>query len=144
MPARVIGDLVTEDSPVPYAELYPIVDRILEETEDDPEALARALDHLSPALREELLLSDFLNAYQVFYYYFREDPGDLERDRLILEPASALLTGVLITELEFYELIFRVDSGEPVISVHAGPEVIANFRGTGAYRTALRFLEDTL
>jgi hypothetical protein len=135
---------VKEDYPLSYSELYPIVDRILEESEDDPEALAQALDGLSPAIREELLLSDFLNAYQVFYYYFREDPGDLERDRLILEPASALSTGVLITELEFYEIVFLVDSGEPVISVHAGSEIVANYRGAGAYHRALRFLEDAL
>jgi hypothetical protein len=135
---------VKEDYPLSYSELYPIVDRILEESEDDPEVLSRALDRLDPALRDELLLSDFLNAYQVFYYYFREDPGDLERDRLILEPASALSTGVLITEIELYEVIFLVDSGEPVISVHTGPEIIANFRGKGAYRSALQFLEDAL
>jgi hypothetical protein len=135
---------VNEDYPLPYRDLYPIVDRILEESEDDPGALAQALDSLDPAVREELLLSDFLNAYQVFYYYFREDPGELERERLILEPASALSTGVLITELEFYEIVFLVDSGEPVISVHIGSEIVANYRGTGAYRSALQFLEDAL
>jgi hypothetical protein len=135
---------VKEDYPLSYSELYPIVDKILEEGEDDPEALAQALDRLDPELRGELLLSDFMNAYQVFYYYFGEDPGDLERDRLILEPASALATGVLITELKFYDVIFLVDSGEPVISVHTGSEIVANFRGKGAYRRLLKFLEDAL
>jgi len=135
---------VKEEDAVPYQELYRIADRILEEGEDDPEALAGSLDDLDPAVREELLSSDLLNAYQVFFYYFREDPGDLERDRLILNPASALATGVMITEIEFYEVIFSVDSGEPVISVHAGEQVVANFWGKDAYRNALQFLDDAL
>jgi hypothetical protein len=135
---------VKEDSPLSYVELSTVVDRILEEGEDDPEALAQALDRLDPALRDEILRSDFLNAFQVFYYYFREDPGELERERLTLEPASALLTGVMITEIELYEVFFFVDYGEPVISLHAGPEIAVNYRGKRAYRRAIQFLDNAL
>jgi hypothetical protein len=136
--------LVKEDKNRSYSELSAVADRILEEGEDDPDALAQALDRLDPGLRDDLLISDLLNAFQVFYYYFREEPGELERERLILEPASALSTGVRIIEIEFYEVFFRVESGEPVISVHAGPVIVANYRGSGAYQDTMQFLDDTL
>jgi hypothetical protein len=135
---------MTEERPLPYRELSWVAERILEEGEDDPEALARALDRLDPAVRDELLDSDFLNAWQVFYYHFREDPGELERDRLTLQPASALADGILITEIEFYELVFLIEAKEPVISVRTGGEIAANFRGKDAYRRARQFLDDAL
>ena len=47
-------------------------------------------DALDPALRNELLVSDLLNAYQAFYYFFRILPDDLVCERLELEPASSL------------------------------------------------------
>jgi hypothetical protein len=135
---------VNEERRLTYQELYAVADRVLEVGEDNPEALAQALDRLDPEVREELLFSDFLNAYQVFYYFFREDPGDLERDRLTLEPASAVLTGVKVTGIEFYEVIFLAESGEPVIAVYNGPGIVANFRGKEAFENAIQFIEDTL
>jgi hypothetical protein len=133
---------VNEERRLSYQELYAVADRVLELGEDDPGALVQALDRLDPEVREELLFSDFLNAYQVFYYFFREDPGDLERDRLTLEPASAVLTGVKVTEIEFYEVIFLVESGEPVIAVHKGPGIVASFRGKEAYESAMQLIEE--
>ena len=133
-----------DDGPLAYRDLYPVADRILEEGEDDPEALVVALGKLDPGVRDELLASDFLNAWQVFYYHFREDPGELERDRLTLQPASALSEGVLITEIEFYEIVFFMDSKEPVISVRTGEDIVANFRGSEAYRLARKFLDEAL
>ena len=133
-----------DDSPLAYRDLYPVADRILEEGEDDPEALVVALGKIDPGVRDELLASDFLNAWQVFYYHFREDPGELERDRLTLQPASALSEGVLITEIEFYEIVFFMDSKEPVISVRTGEDIVANFRGREAYRLARKFLDEAL
>ena len=133
-----------DDGPLAYRDLYPVADRILEEGEDDPEALVVALGKIDPGVRDELLASDFLNAWQVFYYHFREDPGELERDRLTLQPASALSEGVLITEIEFYEIVFSIESKEPVIAVRAGGEVVANFRGKDAYRRARKFLDEAL
>ena len=133
-----------DDGPLAYRDLYAVADRILEEGEDDPEALSLALDQLDPGVRDELLGSDFLNAWQVFYYHFREDPGELERDRLTLQPGSALSEGVLVTEIEFYELVFSIDSKEPVVSVRTGAEVVANFRGKDAYRRARKFLDEAL
>lgn len=136
--------VVTEQDTIPYADLTRVADRILESGEDDPEELARQLDQLDPAVRAAIISSDLLNAFQVFFYFYREDPGDLETDRLILQPASALATGVMITEREFYEVIFRVEKSEPVISVSDGAEILANFRGPDAYREALQFLDDAL
>jgi hypothetical protein len=133
-----------DNGPLAYRDLSLVADRILEEGEDDPEALSFALDRLVPGVRDELLASDFLNAWQVFYYHFREDPGELERDRLTLQPGSALSEGVLITEIEFYELFFLIDSKEPVISVRTGKDVVANFRGRDAYRLARKFLDEAL
>jgi hypothetical protein len=135
---------VDEERSRSYQELYAIADRILEVGEDDPEALAQALDRLDTEVREELLFSDLLNAYQVFYYFFREDPGDLIRDRLTLEPASAVLTGIRVTEIEYYEVVFLAKSGEPVIAVHTGPSIVARFQGKEAFEDALQFIEESL
>lgn len=135
---------VTDEEPLPYSVLIRIADSILETGEDDPEALAVSLDRLDPVIREELFASDLLNAFQIFYYFFREYPGDLETDRLILQPASAVLTGVMVTEREFYEVIFRVENGSPVLVVSDGDSVLARFHEKDAYRQALRFIDEQL
>jgi hypothetical protein len=135
---------VTDDEPLPYSMLIQIADSILEAGEDDPDALAVSLDQLDPEIRDELLASDLLNAFQVFYYFFREAPGDLETDRLILQPASAVLTGVVVTERELYDVIFRVEKGSPVIVVSDGESVLAGFHEKDAYRQALRFIDEQL
>jgi hypothetical protein len=135
---------VNDKDSLPYSELSQIADRILERGEDQPEILASELKGLPPEIRDELLTSDLLNAFQVFYYFFREDPGDLERDRLTLQPASALLTGVMVTEIDMFEILFSIESGEPVLSVSDGDQVIARYRGTDAFRKALRFLDESL
>jgi hypothetical protein len=142
MPGYSRYDVVTEEDA--YNDLVRIAEQILETGEDNPEELARQLDLLDPAVRAALLGSDLLNAFQVFYYFYREVPGDLETDRLILQPASAITTGVLMTERDFYEVIFRIENGEPMISVSDGTEILANFRGHHAYREALQFLDDAL
>jgi hypothetical protein len=144
MPGYSRYDVVTEEDAIPYNDLVRIAEQILETGEDNPGELARQLDLLDPAVRAALLGSDLLNAFQVFYYFYREVPGDLETDRLILQAASAITTGVLMTERDFYEVIFRIENGEPMISVSDGTEILANFRGHHAYREALQFLDDAL
>lgn len=126
-----------------YSELYSIADRILEIGEDRPDLLAGELERLPQSIRSELLASDILNAYQVFYYYFRKDPGDLEKDRLTLQPASALSTGVMITETDLFEVIFSVEDEEPLFSVSDGEQVIARFRGNDSYSKVLRFIDES-
>jgi hypothetical protein len=135
---------VNDKDPVPFSELSRIADQILEMGEDQPDVLARELERLPPDIRNELLTSDLLNAFQVFYYFFRENPGDLERDRLTLQPASALLTGVMMTGIDLFEILFSIEAGVPVISVSDGDQVIARYQGTDAFRKAVRFLDETL
>ncbi len=134
---------MNDKDPVPYSELSRIADQILERGEDQPEILAKELERLPSEIRDELLTSDLLNAFQVFYYFFREVPGDLERDRLTLQPASVLMTGVLVTETDLFEILFSIDAGEPVLSVSDGDEVIARYRGADAFRKVLGFLDES-
>ena len=129
---------------MPFGELGRIADEILEKGEDQPDVLANELDLLSPAIRDELLTSDLLNAFQVFYYLFRQEPGDLERERLTLQPASALATGVMMSENDLFEVTFSFDGVEPVFSVSDGEQVIARCHGTGSYRKVLQFLDEAV
>ncbi|MCU0632433.1 MAG: hypothetical protein MUC66_05620 [Methanolinea sp.] len=136
---------MTDQEKVPtYRELAEIAEHLLERTEEDETLLARELDTLDPGIRRELLVSDFLNAYQSYYYYFRNAPGDLERERLILQPASALVQGVMIAEIELLEIIFRVEDDQAVMSVSDGDHILVNYRGRDAYRRALRFIDEAL
>jgi hypothetical protein len=133
----------TKDA-VPFDELGRIADQILEKGEDKPDVLANELDLLSPAIRDELLTSDLLNAFQVFYYLFRQEPGDLERERLTLQPASALATGVMMGGNDVFEVIFSFDGVEPEFSVSDGEQVIARCHGTGSYRKVIQFLDEAV
>jgi hypothetical protein len=127
---------------MPFGELGRIADDILEKGEDEPDVLAHELDLLHPDIRDELLTSDLLNAFQVFFYLFREDPGDLERERLTLQPASALATGVMMNENDLFEVIFSFDGSEPSFSVSDGEQIIARYHGIGSYAKALQFLDE--
>lgn len=135
---------MTGEDRLPYRDLVRIADRLLGRGEDDPAVLARGLAALSPDVRDELFTSDLLNAYQVFFYFCRAEPGDLERERLMLQPASALGAGVLIAELDLFEILFSLEQGEPVFSVSDGESFLARYRGPDAYQRALRFLDDAL
>ncbi len=126
------------------SELAGIADELLERAGEDNDALARELRSLDPAARNQILVSDFLNAFQVYYYFFSEDPGELERDRLLLQPASALAHGVLIAEVDCLEVKFHVEDGEPVLIVSDGEQVLANFRGRDAPEKARRFIDESL
>lgn len=133
---------MTGEEPLPYRDLVRIADRLLERGEDNPAVLAGELAYLAPVIRDELFTSDLLNAYQVFFYFYRKDPGDLERERLMLQPASALGAGVLIAELDLFEIFFSLEQGEPVFSVSDGESVLARYQGPDAYQRALRFLDE--
>jgi hypothetical protein len=128
---------------VPYHEIVAIADRLLDECGEDAGLLAEKLDGLVPEVREELLVSDLFNAYQVFYYFFREIPDTIRMERLILAPASALEGGVIIDEIELLELIFGVVAQKPVMVVSDGERALATFLGTDAYRDALTYIEST-
>lgn len=123
-------------SAIPYRELVAIADRLLEESDEDDEQFIRALDAVDPAVRRELLVSDLLNASQVFLYSFRTVPDELVRERMELEPASSLVQGLRIEEIDLMELIFTIQDGEPAILISDGQTTVATFTGRTAYRDA--------
>lgn len=129
---------------LPYHELVAEADRILDECGEDVVLLSEKLDQLSDKVRDELLVSDLLNAFQVFYYFFKETPGELATERLILSPGSALLDGLLIDEIELLELIFALIDHQPVIVVSDGERALATFLGPDAYRDGLMYIESSL
>lgn len=129
---------------VQYRELGILADQLLEECEDDEALLAERLDALPGPPRDGLLSSDFLNAYQVFYYFFREVPDEIEMERLLLIPASELQYGTRINEIELLELIFAVIENEAFIFISDGDTILAKYSGSSAYRDSLRFIGSML
>jgi hypothetical protein len=130
---------------IDYTELAELADRVLEMSDDDAAELARSLDTLDEEARDALLSSDFLNAYQVYYYYFREEPAsELAEERLILSAASELKSGIVIEEVDEYEIIFGVKDAVPVVLISDGDSVLGRFSGPKAYSQAVRFLEENL
>lgn len=137
-----ISCMTTPAAGLSYPDLVSRVDRLLEDCEDDVECLAIRLGGLAPEVRHDLLVSDLLNAYQVFFYFFRTEGGDLLRERLELEPASALVGGIRLQEADLLEMFFFVRDAKPVIAISDGEKNIATFSGTTAYENGLRFLEN--
>ena len=124
-----------------FPELVRVADCLLEEAGEDDDALARRLEVLPGQVREELLVSDLLNAWQAFYFYFRIFPDDLAKERLELEPASSLIDGVLLDEINIAERIFRVRNGTPEILVTDGKTVLKTFSGSTALDDSLSYAE---
>ncbi len=131
-----------DGSTVPYATLVALADHLFEECEDDVKCLSRRIDALDSNLRHELLVSDLLNAYQVFYYFFRILPDELVGERLELEPASSLTRGIKIDEVELLDLVFSVKDNEPVIMVSDGEHPLVTFTGKTAYTDGLKYIEN--
>ncbi len=129
----------TDRSAVPYHTLVATADKLLDECEDDIVCLSIKLGSLDVGLRNELLVSDLLNVYQVFFYSFRTAPDVLLRERLELEPASALVHGLKITEIDLLEISFLIRDNEPLISVSDGEKVVAEYTGRNAYAKALAY-----
>lgn len=127
-----------------YEHLAAIADDLLDRADEDEARLARLLDGLSPEVRTELLTSDLLNAYQVYYYYFRENPGDLPAERLMLAPASETLRGVLLDEIDLFSLIFVCGKGGAEIAVTDGEREYRRFSGKNAREAARTYVLDDL
>jgi hypothetical protein len=131
-----------DDTHVPYKTLVSLADNLFEQCEDDVPCLSRILDALDTVTRNELLESDLLNAFQVFHYFFRINPDELVKERLELEPASSLITGVKIDEIDLVELIFSVKNREPAILVSDGDTVLQIFTGKTAYAQGMKYIEN--
>ena len=127
---------------VPYSRLVAVADNLLEDADDDIAHLARGIDALEPAVRDELLVSDQLNAYQVFYYFFRTEPDMLAQERLDLEPASALIRGLKIEETDLLEMFFAIHENKAVIVISDGDKTVATFSGTSAYAQGRMFMKN--
>jgi len=124
-----------------YFELAELADRILTISDDDAAKLVSVLDELDEGVRNELLVSDFLNAYQVFWYFFRYEPEILAAERLMLSSASSLSAGVLIEERDIYEILFRVADALPEMLVTDGEEALMVFRGKNSYWDAVEWVD---
>ena len=127
---------------IPYEELVAIADHLFDACEDDVKCLSRRIEVLEPDKRNELLVSDLLNSWQVFYYYFRAQPDELTQERLELEPASSLVHGIKLDEIELLELIFSVKNQKPVIIVSDGKHPLVTFEGKTAYAEGLKYIEN--
>jgi hypothetical protein len=131
-----------EGPEVPYPELVALADKLLEESGEDVARLAAQIGALDADVRNELMVSDLLNAWQVFYYYFRTVPEELVKERMELEPASGLLRGLKIDEVEFLELVFVMKDHKPLIVVSDGEKPVATFSGSTAYVNGMNYLEN--
>ncbi|MDD1703248.1 MAG: hypothetical protein LUQ31_09740 [Methanoregula sp.] len=132
------------DSVPSFPELVTIADCILEETGEDEDALVRRLETLPAPVRNELFVSDLLNAWQVFYYFFRIVPDELIQERLDLEPASSLVEGVTLDEIDLLERVFRIKNARPEILVTDGENMIRTFSGQSAFEDSRIYIESTL
>jgi hypothetical protein len=106
-----------DHAPVPYQDLVALAEHIFDSCEDDVRCISRRIETLDPTSRNELLVSDLLNAFQAFYYFFRIVPDELTQERLELEPASSLVHGIKLDEIDLLELIFAVKDKKPVIVI---------------------------
>jgi hypothetical protein len=127
---------------IDYYELATLADRVLEISGEDEEELATILDTLDTSLRAELLVSDFLNAYQTFFYFFHTTPNALIREHLILTPATDIRDGVLVEEIDLFQIVFFIRDGIPFIAVGDGKHLLATFQGKDAYRAAHRYIDE--
>jgi len=125
-----------------YMDLADIAERLFEASDDDDERLAGRLDTLDEETRRALLASDLLNAYQVFYFWFRETPDDLAMERLQLHAASDLARGIVIDEIDIYDLVFSVKDGNPILVLTDGENMLARFEGERAYGEILEYLDE--
>jgi len=134
----------TENPAPTFPELVKIADCLLDESGEDDDVLMRGLETLPGPTRNELIVSDLLNAWQVFYYFFRTVPDELVRERLELEPASSLVEGVEIDEIELLTRVFRVKNSRPEILVTDGKDPLKTFSGASAVADSQTYIESTL
>jgi len=133
---------MSEGSPIPYRDLVALVDKLLEESNDDLDLLSAKIGALDADIRSEVMVSDLLNAYQVFYYYFRTVPDELARERMELEAASVLKDGLMIDEVDILSLLFLLEDRKPWIIVSDGEKRLASFTGRTAYAEGMKYLEN--
>jgi hypothetical protein len=133
---------MSPDPVTPYPELVARSDALFDACEDDVECITLHLDKLEEGIRSELLVSDLFNAWQAFYYYFRIVPDILIVERLELEPASSLVRGVKIDEIELLDIFFSVKEKKALITIGDGDKILATFSGKSAYVNGINYIEN--
>ncbi|MDD1710625.1 MAG: hypothetical protein LUQ37_06955 [Methanoregulaceae archaeon] len=131
-----------DHAPLPYQDIVAIAERLFDACEDDVRCISRMIETLDPASRNELLVSDLLNAFQVFFYFFRTMPDELTQERLELEPASSLVHGIKLDEIDLLELIFSVQDKKPVIVISDGEHPLVTYEGKSAYADGMKYIEN--
>jgi hypothetical protein len=64
------------------------------------------------------------------------------KERMELEPASCLPSGLKIDEVEFLELFFVMRDHKPLIIVSDGVKPVATFSGGNAFSDGMQYLEN--
>ena len=131
----------------PYQELGDIAEQLFAACDDDPICVAKKIDTVTQSVREQLLRSDLLNAFQVFYYYFRESPAILAEEILLFHPASLLAHGISLIKDNGrpYEMIFFVKQGVPEVVILNEDDIVAEtFSGTDAYKKATSYIRENV
>jgi hypothetical protein len=126
-----------------YDTLSDIADTIFRRCDDDPSCIASEIRKLDPDTQCDLLTSDLLNAWQVFWYYFKDYPGDEAVEFLNFHPAGDLVRGVPMGDVGLFTLTFQMIVDEPEIIVSDDIGEIARFRGITAWEETRTYIEKT-
>ncbi len=129
---------------IPYTELSLIVEKILEDCDEDVVCTRMRLSGLDPEILEAVIVSDLLNAWQVFYYFFQQEPGEVAQEILMFTPASELESGVSIGEYRQFSMVFQVKNNRPWIIVSDDIQELNRYSGNKAYTDAIRFIDADL
>ena len=125
-----------------YNEISSLVDDILSECNEDVACIRRRLSGVDEEVRESLLTSDLLNAWQVFYFYFEEDPGEDMLEYLLFSPASSLYKGVSIGTYKKCTIRFMVIDSTPMIQLSDDICELERFSGPDAFKNAIIYIDD--
>nr|WP_319539655.1 hypothetical protein [uncultured Methanospirillum sp.] len=125
-----------------FADLADLVEGILDRCDDDPACIAAELNTLEPEKRAEILSSDLLNAWQVFWYFFEVYPGDEQVEFLVFHSAGELAGGVPMGQAGIFKLTFFVQGGEPGIIIEDDVTEVARFSGRTSWNDAKKYLEN--
>ena len=134
----------TNEDTISYYELGDIAEQLFTICDDEPICVAKKLDTLAPNIRDLLLESDLLNAFQVFYYYFRELPDILAEEILLFHSAALLRNGIcLIKDNGPYKMAFFVKQGKPLIVIIDEDDLVQKTcAGKGAYQEGITFIRE--
>lgn len=124
-----------------YNTLSDIADAIFSRCDDNPSCIAAEIHDLDPETRSSLLSSDLLNAWQVFWYYFEEYPGDEAVEFLTFHSAGDLKKGVPMGDIDVFTLSFQVIDGVPEVGLSDDLQEVARFRGAAAWAETRSFID---